>query len=364
MNLRVSQATPTRTALPLQRPPLIGVFETALPHLHAVKNWEICFIMTQKNRKLSVDSSSVDELTPLVMRRGSCKKCSRSLSLGNVESEARQLNQSLKMSFRDQTLADDHVGRSDALIISHSYIKYNETFHKLFQEIPKEERLIHTFTCALQREVLYHGRLFVSQNHVCFYSSVLLKATKVVIAISSMREIKKHNPALTVLSVRTSSGEKYLFASLRKYTICYRLLQSLCCQAQEGSPNSSPSLSSAQFEAEQDVASSFSSSESFDNVDLNNGITPVNDEANGTCRSTQGSSFKNENSRAEKVVPFLFFREILSLRVVLHIFVILLLLLLLASGYLGLRITALEEQLSSLGALADLTSHYTEFQET
>ncbi|XP_047223975.1 GRAM domain-containing protein 2B-like [Girardinichthys multiradiatus] len=328
--------------------------------------------MTQKNRKLSVDSSSVDELTPLVMRRGSCKKCSRSLSLGNVESEARQLNQSLKMSFRDQTLAGDHVGRSDVLIISHSYLKYNETFHKLFQEIPKEERLTHTFTCALQKEVLYHGRLFVSQNHVCFYSSVLLKATKVVIAISSMREIKKHNPALSVLSVRTSSGEKYLFALFRKYTVCYRLLQSLCCQAQEGSPNRSPYLSSAEFEAEQDMASSFSSSESFDNVDLNNGITPINDEANGTCRSTQGSSFKNENSRAEswistfleKVVPFLFFREILSLRVVLHIFVILLLLLLLASGYLGLRITALEEQLSSLGALADLTSHYTEFQET
>ncbi|MEQ2302714.1 hypothetical protein AMECASPLE_009544 [Ameca splendens] len=323
--------------------------------------------MTQKNRKLSVDSSSVDEPTPLVMRRGSCKKCSRSLSLGNVESEARQLNQSLRMSFRDQTLADDHVGRSDVLIMSHSYIKYNETFHKLFQEIPKEERLIHTFTCALQREVLYHGRLFVSQNHVCFYSSVLLKVTKVVIAISNMREIKKHNPALSVLSVRTSSGEKYLFASLRKYTVCYRLLQSLCCQTQEGSPNNSPYLSSAEFEAEQDVASSFSSSESFDNVDLNNGITPINGEANGTCRSTQGSNFKNENSRAESwILTFLekVVREILSLRVVLHIFVILLLLLLLASGYLGLRITALEEQLSSLGALADLTSHYTEFQET
>ncbi len=35
------------------------------------------------------------------------------------------------------------------------------------------------FTCALQKEVLFHGKLFVSENYVCFYSSVLLKDTKV-----------------------------------------------------------------------------------------------------------------------------------------------------------------------------------------
>lgn len=35
------------------------------------------------------------------------------------------------------------------------------------------------FTCALQKEVLYHGKLFVSEHHVCFHSSVLLKETKV-----------------------------------------------------------------------------------------------------------------------------------------------------------------------------------------
>lgn len=35
------------------------------------------------------------------------------------------------------------------------------------------------FTCALQKEVIYHGKMYVSQHHVCFHSSVLLKETKV-----------------------------------------------------------------------------------------------------------------------------------------------------------------------------------------
>lgn len=39
---------------------------------------------------------------------------------------------------------------------------------------------IAAFTCALQKEVLYHGKLFVSEGHVCFHSSVLLKDTKVM----------------------------------------------------------------------------------------------------------------------------------------------------------------------------------------
>lgn len=36
------------------------------------------------------------------------------------------------------------------------------------------------YICALQREVPYHGRLYITENNACFHSSVLLKATKVI----------------------------------------------------------------------------------------------------------------------------------------------------------------------------------------
>lgn len=35
------------------------------------------------------------------------------------------------------------------------------------------------FTCALQKEILYQGKLFVSENWICFHSKVFGKDTKV-----------------------------------------------------------------------------------------------------------------------------------------------------------------------------------------
>lgn len=37
------------------------------------------------------------------------------------------------------------------------------------------------FTCALQKEILYQGKLFVSENWICFHSKVFGKDTKVSI---------------------------------------------------------------------------------------------------------------------------------------------------------------------------------------
>ncbi|PWA25351.1 hypothetical protein CCH79_00005178 [Gambusia affinis] len=310
----------------------------------------------------------VDERSPLFTRRGIGKKCSRSqsLNLGTVKQQhGRQLNQSLRMGNRFVVL---------------SYIKYNKTFHKLFQEIPAEERLTHTFTCSLQREVLYHGKLFVSENSVCFYSSVLLKETKVVIAISSVKEIKRHNPTLSVLSVLTSSGEK------------------------ESSPSSSPYLSSAEFEHdavslrlrrllgsknpeanENDSqhppilrlqASSFSSLEdSFESVVLSDSISLIDGGGKDADLNCSGKHLNIAAAHNNAFVspPQLTAHASPQREAVLQMKMTELglgfggslrkmLLLLLLSGYIGLRITALEEQLSSLGALTDLSPLYAEQQ--
>lgn len=42
------------------------------------------------------------------------------------------------------------------------------------------------FTCALQKEILYQGKLFISENWICFFSKVFGKDIKVCKGVSSM----------------------------------------------------------------------------------------------------------------------------------------------------------------------------------
>ncbi|XP_023129826.1 GRAM domain-containing protein 2B-like isoform X2 [Amphiprion ocellaris] len=333
--------------------------------------------MGLKNRRFSLDSAVLDG--GLSARRGSrfpIKKSKQSQSLDDARQEIQELNQSLNMSLREQTITEENPERSDGSINRQSFSKRNKSFHKLFPEIPEEENLTHTFTCALQKEVLYHGKLFVSENHVCFHSSVLLKDTKVVIPLSSVREVKKHNSALSVLSIHSADGEKYSFVSLRNREMCCKLLHSICLLAQEESANSSPHPSSAENEADQDVASSFSSLEDcgdhdFSNIDIDSSFPQMSSEGPSRSNSTRHSSLIDEDCKdgswiwgvTDRVTPFFFFKESRDLSFYVYIFILLLVLLLLASGYIGLRIIALEEQLNSMGALNDLSSYHREYQE-
>ncbi|XP_073347584.1 uncharacterized protein [Pagrus major] len=347
-------------------------------------SWKCLFsMMNMKSRRFSLDSAvSLEGTGPLGGRRGSrfsSKKSRKSQSLDDARLEIQELNHSLNsnMPLRRQTIAEENLERSDGLISSHSFLKHNKTFHKLFQEIPEAENLTQTFTCALQKEVLYHGKLFVSEHHVCFHSSVLLKDTKVVIPASSVMEVKKHNSALSMMSVQTADGEKHSFVSLRNREMCYKLLETVCSHAQGVS---SPHLSSAENEADHDLASSYSSLEdSMDrdssrqnSICLDNGFPLTSSEGPPRCSSSRQNSLIDTEALTvswiwrivERVTPFFLLREIRNLSLLFYLYMLMMVVLLLASGYIGLRIVALEAQLDSLGALTELSLRHKEFQET
>ncbi|XP_034470424.1 GRAM domain-containing protein 2B-like isoform X1 [Hippoglossus hippoglossus] len=336
-------------------------------------SWNCCFfIMSLKSRRFSLDSSVSQNGGGLFgVKRSSGKKSRHSQSLDEARLEIQEFNHSLHSSM---TIAEESQEGSHE-IMNH---KHNKSFHKLFPDIPEGENLTHVFTCALQKEVLYHGKLFVSKSHVCFYSSVLLKDTKVVIPTSSVREVKKQNSALSMLSIQTADGEKYSFVSLRNREMCYELLESLCSYAQQGeSPNSSPRLSFAENPADHDVVSSYSSlDESVDRdlgrqncIDYEN-FPEIASEGATRCSSTPHSMDKNKRavswiwSVVEKAASLVFLREMRNLSVFFYMYFMLIVMLLLASGYLSLKILALEEQLNSLGAQTELFLHHREYQET
>ncbi|KAJ4947588.1 hypothetical protein JOQ06_009623 [Pogonophryne albipinna] len=89
--------------------------------------------------------------------------------------------------------------------------KYNSQYHKLFQCVPKDEILMKVYSCALLRDILLQGRLYISRNWLCFYANLFGKDIKVAIPVVSVRLVKKHKTAGLVpngLAITTDTGQK------------------------------------------------------------------------------------------------------------------------------------------------------------
>ncbi|ONM56440.1 BAG-associated GRAM protein 1 [Zea mays] len=77
-------------------------------------------------------------------------------------------------------------------------------------ELPPDEVVDHSYSCALERSFLYHGRMYVSSWHICFHSNVFSKQIKVVIPLRDIDEIRRSqhaviNPAITIF-LRMGAG--------------------------------------------------------------------------------------------------------------------------------------------------------------
>ncbi|XP_074572756.1 BAG-associated GRAM protein 1 [Curcuma longa] len=105
-------------------------------------------------------------------------------------------------------------------------------------ELPPDEVVDHSYSCALERSFLYHGRMYVSAWHICFHSNVFSKQMKVIISFGDIEEIRRSqhaviNPAITIVLKVGAGGQgvpplgspdgrvKYMFASFwnRNHTL-------------------------------------------------------------------------------------------------------------------------------------------------
>ncbi|NXA39781.1 GRM2B protein, partial [Eudromia elegans] len=141
--------------------------------------------------------------------------------------------------------------------VSHQ-LKANAHFHKLFMEVPMDEPLKQSFTCALQKEILYQGKLFLSENWICFHSKVFGKDTKISIPVLSVTLLKKTKTALLVPNalIIATVTDKYMFVSLLSRDNTYKLLKSICGHLEDTSVGNSPNPSSLEnsFRADRPTA--------------------------------------------------------------------------------------------------------------
>ncbi|EPE02236.1 gram domain-containing protein [Ophiostoma piceae UAMH 11346] len=104
--------------------------------------------------------------------------------------------------------------------------KRNRDFHNLFKSVPDDDYLIEDYSCALQREILAHGRIYVSEGHLCFSSNILGWVTTLVMSFDEIVSVEKRSTALVFkngLMISTLHA-KHIFASFASRDSTYDLI--------------------------------------------------------------------------------------------------------------------------------------------
>ncbi|KAM3868424.1 LOW QUALITY PROTEIN: GRAM domain-containing protein 2B [Diretmus argenteus] len=302
-------------------------------------------------------------------------------------------------SLLSQVQADSKIERKKSHYSQLS--KSNSQYHKIFKEISKEELLRQSYTCALQKDILYQGRLFVSDNWICFHSKVFGKDTKIAIPVMSVTHIKKTKTAILVPNalVIATANDRQVFVSLLSRDNTYKFLLSVCLHLEEKSPCSSPIPSSAESsfrgqrspvsprfplsdfidldgavrQRRQEMEESSSSDSQIPDYDkiaefpvpsfldvLKPGESPVPpDHPDHKLKNQQNADTKQHETHyaGSKVVVDSRTLKPVSLNTLLFVYLFLVCVLVLSSCYMAFKIISLEQRLTTLGAMTDFTQH-------
>ena len=104
--------------------------------------------------------------------------------------------------------------------------KRNRDFHQQFRSVPEDDYLIEDYSCALQKEIIVAGRIYVSEGHICFSSNILGWVTLLVISFDEVVSIEKEMTALIIpnaIAVQTLQARS-TFRSLLSREATYDLL--------------------------------------------------------------------------------------------------------------------------------------------
>ncbi|XP_028434896.1 GRAM domain-containing protein 2B isoform X3 [Perca flavescens] len=298
--------------------------------------------------------------------------------------------------------------------------KGNCQYHKIFKEISKEEQLRQSYTCALQKDILYQGRMFVSDHWICFHSKVFGKDIKIAIPVMSVTNIKKTKTAILLPNalVIATANDRYVFVSFMSRDNTYKFLMSICLHLEEKSPCSSPVPSSAknsfrgqrspqsphfplsfpgdfcdldvavskkrqemeessssdsqtpdydkiaEFPVPQflDVLKHKDSAASTDHPDQKVKTQQQNKQQNQQ-QNQQSSEKKQHDTRHAGSGLVIDSRTLkpVSLNTLLFIYLLLVCVLVLSSCYLAFKIISLEQRLTTLGSVAEFTHHENDF---
>ncbi|XP_014242705.1 GRAM domain-containing protein 1B-like isoform X2 [Cimex lectularius] len=112
-----------------------------------------------------------------------------------------------------------------------TYKSRSDDFKRLFKEVPADERLVVDYSCAIQKDILVHGRLYVSQNYLSFYANILRWETQVCLRWKDVTSLTKEKTARVIpnaILVHTHNDKHFLTsftARDKTYLMLFRVWQ-------------------------------------------------------------------------------------------------------------------------------------------
>ncbi|XP_055998545.1 TBC1 domain family member 9-like isoform X2 [Ostrea edulis] len=113
-----------------------------------------------------------------------------------------------------------------------NYKTSTRKFMKLFN-MPREEKLVNQYSCSLwKNNIPRQGWMYLSVNHLCFYSFLMGKEAKVIIRWTDITKLVKGNNMLFPESIKMSTREgEFVFSMLLHSSETFRLMEQLANMA-------------------------------------------------------------------------------------------------------------------------------------
>lgn len=136
-----------------------------------------------------------------------------------------------RISTSDIPARKEKHGLFDLQGVEYASAKKNAEFHSIFNDtvVSPVDRLIADFSCALSKDILIQGKLFISDRHLCFYSNILGWVKSIIVPFKEIVQIEQKNTAMlfrNAISVQTLH-EKFLFTSFMSRDAAFDLIMSV-----------------------------------------------------------------------------------------------------------------------------------------
>lgn len=150
-------------------------------------------------------------------------------TLGSFENEE-DATEFVKCKIESMFTHEHKTGEVDEEV--ENYKTSTRKFMKLFN-MPKEEKLVNQYSCSLwKNNIPRQGWMYLSVNHLCFYSFLMGKEAKVIIRWTDITKLEKGNNMLFPESIKVSTREgEFVFSMLLRSSETFRLMEQLANMA-------------------------------------------------------------------------------------------------------------------------------------